>query len=428
MSTVEQRLRAALTAKSDAVSLVDYQVEVPEPCALLVLPDPHHHARLRWHAVVATAVAAVVLIAVGVTVLAGRAGNTHHLAAAGRSDVPWSQVGPDWTLAVAIDPVTDPDLVLVSPAGVRYLICQLPAPFVELQPWAAGTGKALLTDLETLTGSGLAHDIEDVLVVDLHTGAQTRTNIPSKYSTVQFASPGLDSLLVTYPTSMQLVSADTGRTLARYPIEGGVLGSTPSPDGSQVVAGGLAGLVVFDRVSGRRTHTLATPAGFGPCQVLRWMPAGNEILAECFTRRQNLNDQDFTFAADGRQAPQPDGVPAGWREIRLAAGNVAYQPAAHNTPGPLDVVFGRVDLTGRLTHLSVPAALEQGRWQLAGATTNLLLFDQRTGPLGYEDILRLAAWNPLTGAFTILLSTAGPPVALDYTSWQQYQPPLLQLG
>jgi hypothetical protein len=418
MNTVEDRLRAALAAKSDAVSLHDYQVELPEPCALLVLPDPHHHARQRWHAVLAAAVAAVILVAVGVTVLAGR--DTHHLATAGRANVPWSQVGPDWTLAVA---APEHDLVLVSPAGVRYLICPLPAPFVQLQPWTFSTGKALLTDQGYNGPLGTEYG-GDVLIVDLHTGAQIRTSVSPHFNTIQFAGPGLDSLLVTYPSSMQLASTGTGHTLARYPLEGYVFGSAPSPDGSQVVAGGLAGLVVFDRASGRRTRTLTTPVGYGHCQFLRWLPGGDDVLAECFTRTQNVQNQDFTFAANGSRAPQPDSVPVGWQQIRLATGNVAFQPAAHNIPGPLDVVFSRVALTGRLTHLSVPAELEQGRWYLAAATANLLVFDERTGQLADDYPLQTAAWNPLTGTFTILPSGAtARPWAFSHTSWQQYPPP-----
>jgi len=418
MSTVEQRLRAALAAKSDAVSLADYLVEVPEPCALLEVPDPHHHARQRWHAVVAAAVAAVVLIAVGVTVLAGR--DSHHLASAGRTEVPWSQVGPDWTLAVA---APDHDLVLVSPAGVRYLICPLPAPFVQLQPWTFSTGKALLTD-QGYTGPLGTEYGGNVLIVDLRTGAQTRTSVSPHFNTIQFAGPGLDSLLVTYPSSMQLASTGTGHTLARYPLEGYVFGSAPSPDGSQVVAGGLAGLVVFDRASGRRTRTLTTPVGYGPCQFLRWLPGGDDVLAECFTRTQNVQNRDFTFAANGSRAPQPDSVPYPWRQIRLSGGTIAYHETELSYPGPSDVKFAQIAAGGRLLPLAVPAELEQGRWYLAAATANLLVFDERTGQLADDYALQTATWNPLTGTFTILPSgTPARPWAFSHTSWQQYPPP-----
>lgn len=421
MNTVEDRLRAALTAKADAVSLADDRVELSEPATLLALPATHHHR--RWPALVVAVAAAVVLVTVGATVLVGHNRHPNQLAAAGRTDVPWSQVGPDWTLAVVPGSAADPDLDLISPTGVRYLICQLPAPFVSLQPWKLGTEKAIVAGNAFNGPDGIEYG-KDVLIVDLRTGDQTRTSVSSEFSTIQFASPGLDSLLVSYPSSMQLVSVRTGRALARYPLEGPVFGSTLSPDGSQVVAGGPAGLVVFDRASGRRTRSLASPSGYGACQVLRWLPATSQILAKCFARTGNALSQNLTFAADGRRAPQPDDVPAGWQEIRLAAGVVAFQPAAHSTPGPLEVVFARVDRTGRLTHLSVPAELEQGHWDLAGATADLLLFDDRAGLLHDQDVLRLAAWNPLTGTFTVLLSgTAGQRSAFSHTSWQQYSPP-----
>jgi hypothetical protein len=77
----------------------------------------------------------------------------------------------------------------------------------------------------------------------------------------------------------------------------------------------------------------------------------------------------------------------------------------------------------------VPAELEQGRWELAAASANVLLFEKHQGLLGDPDItLQLAAWNPLTGTFTSLIS-AGPqqPPNFSYASWQQYQPPLLLL-
>jgi hypothetical protein len=267
-----------------------------------------------------------------------------------------------------------------------------------------------------------------VLIVDLRTGAQTRTSVSPHFNTIQFADPGLDSLLVTYTSSMQLASTATGHTLARYPLAGYVFGSAPSPDGSQVVAGGPAGLVVFDRASGRRTRTLPTPVGYGACQFLRWLPGGGDVLAECFTRTQKVHNQDFSFAADGSRAPRPDAVQAGWQPIQLATGTIAYQPAepaAHSTPGPLEITFALVDPTYRLIPLTPPAELEQGRWYLAAATANLLVFDQRTGSLN-GDALQTAAWNPLTGTFTILPSgTAARPWAFSHTSWQQYAPSTL---
>jgi hypothetical protein len=136
-----------------------------------------------------------------------------------------------------------------------------------------------------------------------------------------------------------------------------------------------------------------------------------------------VQNHDFTFAADGHRAPQPDGVPAGWQEIQLATGTIAYQPAKFGDPGPT-VKFAQVAAAGQLRPLTLPAELEQGRWRLAAATANLLIFDEGTGEPADQYALQTADWNPLTGTVTILPNDTRP-WAFSHTSWQQYAPPTL---
>jgi hypothetical protein len=422
MNTVEDRLRAALQAKSDGLTPLNSLVpgaSQPSPHNDVIwLPQPRHDGhRRRTGTFVAAAIAAVVAIAIALTVT-GKNGNRVAPATHSRAEVPWSQVGADWTLVVAFD-VSSPkreDLYLVSPAGLRYLICRLPAPLVVLQSWTGTTEKAILT------AEGVEHDTNRVLIVDLRTGAQTATTLSTKFSTVQFATPSLDSLLVTYQSFMQTVSTATGHEIVRYPTSE-IYGSALSPDGSLIAAGGSAGLSVFDRVSGRRIHALTAPAGFGYCQVLRWEPAADEVLALCFPRNSKTKAANFTFSAAGSRPPRPDEVPAGWHEVRLAAGNIAYQHAGLDSFEPRNVAFARVATSGRLSPLALPAEFDHGAWQLTEVGTDVLLFEEHSGSITDPDTVRLAAWNPTTGSVTILIAAGnGQPPNFVYSTWQQYLP------
>jgi TolB protein len=219
--------------------------------------------------------------------------------------VPWSNVGPGWTLATW-SPVTahrpgekpgpgeaDPEtatttLFLVDPAGNRYTIATLSGDDarLDLTDWSGDGSHALLSDGTT------------VIAVDLHTGA--RTTIPAK-GYPHFTRPDGKALLVstsyngnepgtlqridfagnvqqTYPTA-QLGGAGqfSGRYLASLDGTQLVLGTAnlgnelvPRSDDSLVVVGNDGAII----------RTIPTPMKDADCAPVRWWTP-TVVLASC---------------------------------------------------------------------------------------------------------------------------------------------------
>lgn len=424
MNTVEQRLRAALHAKSDAVKddRLDAAAELTPRDEIVWLAAPRQvpaprdtgDRRRRSGAVlVAASVVAVLALTIGI-IVAGQGRSRSVSTVHDRAEVPWSQVGADWTLVVAFDGAraNREDLYLASPAGTRYLICLLPASMVVPQRWTVTTGKAILR------AEGEQRASNDVLIVDLHTGAQTRITLATKFDTVRFATPALDSLLVIGQSSTQLLSIATGQVLLRYPA-GDAYGSALSPDGTQLVVGGLRSLTVFDFATGRRVRTLAGPAGYGYCGVLRWLPASTEVLAQCSYAATAMLSTDFRFSVDGGQPPRPAAVPAGWHEVALAAGTIAYLTEVPTGSDPQGLQVARVTAAGRLSPLPLPAELDHDTWRLTQAGADVLLFEEYAGPVPTATAVKVVAWNPLTGRLTTLIAAAkNQRAGFLYTAWQ----------
>ena len=140
----------------------------------------------------------------------------------GIGDVPWSQVGPGWMLAVW-SPVTphrpgeqppagEPTLetatnvlYLVSPAGDRYSITEFPPAdrLPVLVDWSADGSHALFQSVRGFDYTAIS--------IDLRTGA--RTSVPVD-ETVTYASPDGKALLVTD------FSGDESATLKRIDMAG----------------------------------------------------------------------------------------------------------------------------------------------------------------------------------------------------------------
>ncbi len=364
-------------------------------------------------AVAAVAAAAVLALAVG-TIVAGRGNGPAPGHVGNRAQIPWSQVGADWTLIVTTPKASDASgtLYLVDASGRRYEICTLHSEFLLVAQWSVGTGRALVTR----TGFH-SKDSNEILLVDLHTGSQTKLAVPINFNTVQFADANQSSILATSPFKMLTVT-ETGRRVSNFPGSD-FWGSVVSPDGSQVVAGNPAGLTVFDAAGGRRVRTLAPPAGYGDCAAIAWA-SGSDVSGVCYSRTQKSVVADFLFSAAGRHPPTPESVPSGWDAVSFSRGVVAIE---HNSAGryePRDVRFARVGTGGRLTPLTLPSQLQQAGWGITSIGADSFLLERIPNPPdGLVD--ELVSWDPLTGKLVSLFQADRDHASLiSYAGWRAY--------
>jgi len=418
VNTLEDRLQLALAAKSNEITRLVLDRPTPaldldaEPEVLL--PEPRHSEhRSRGLVAAALAVAAMVLLAVGATV-AHRASTAHRFEPAQdrpRSAVPWSKVGADWTLIITLQGSARTNggvLYLLDPSGHRFAIAPLPQGYLHLERWSFDTGEALVTgDTDPATNAGQA------LLVDLHTGVQSKLVVPGRYNTLQFAGRDHRLLLATSPQWMVAVTG-TGQRLATF--QGSQFaGSLVSPDGTQVVTGSAEGLQVYDLATARRIRTLAAPAGYRDCAVTYRDTASPDVVARCWSSTRSTLVTEFSFAPDGSRPPQRRSVPAGWTAVSFSGGTVAI---AHDTSAryePRNVRFAQVDRSGRLSPLTLPAQLQQQGWEIASVGTQSFLLERSEGGPPVE----LARWNPLDGAFVSLFQATGGRASLaSYAGWK----------
>lgn len=424
MNALEDRLRAALAAKSDAVTEDEteawYRAEdLPAEVIRLVPAGPSRPQRRTATVLAAVAAAVVLALAVG-TLVAGRGHGPTAESAGTRAQVPWSQVGPDWTLTVTVPAIptnaVNGTLYLVNPSGHRYRISSLPPHFLWVEQWKLDTGKALVSrDSIPATNSRKA------LLIDLRTGGQQELSVPAKYNTVQFVGPDEHLLLATSPLWMVTVT-DTGRRVATFP--GSFFwGSVLSPDGSQVVAGSPAGLIVYETATGRRIRTLAPPAGYGDCAAVSGAASGSGVIGSCYSRTQKDVVESFTFSLTGSSAPRPAPVPSGWSAASFSRGVVAIE---HNTTGryePRNVRFARVAASGRLVPLTLPRQLQQAGWAVTSVGTDSFLLERSVGKEEFQAVAELARWNPFTGSFASLyLADPSKRRLVSYVGWRATLP------
>ncbi|MDT5013814.1 MAG: hypothetical protein QOH57_5431 [Mycobacterium sp.] len=217
-------------------------------------------------------------------------------------DVPWSQVGPGWTLAMWSpvtgksagetpapgEPTTETSpttLYLVDPAGGRYSITTFPPP---------GDGGNATKELVDWSGDG-SHALfytpyaekQTATTIDLRTGAQT--TVPVLGSPRYTRPEGKALLLSTWR------SADGPATLKRVDLAGNPQLTYPTdklaakfdgaylstPDGTRLIVGTAAGLVLMGN-DGAVGATLSIPDQ-KDCSPLRWWDgkAGTTVLAKC---------------------------------------------------------------------------------------------------------------------------------------------------
>lgn len=429
MNALEDRLRAALRAKSDAVTLDE--TEVPAQAisteVIRLVPEDAGRPQRRIAAVLAAVAAAAVLaLAVG-TLVAGRGDGSSTDRVGNQTEVPWSRVGPGWTLVQdtthttrdqhLLHSDTQERLLLIDPSGVKYLISTVDPERWLLTDWSERTGRALFSIYPRGTDPERKFDqsIISVLVVDLRTGTSRTVTAPGAFYSARFSGPEDQSILF-----------DDGQTLAVYSLAGRLQarfsGSGPdvfpatvsSRDGTQIIAGSMTGLAVRDARTGQLVRTLAPPTGFEACASPVWQPHG-ELVATCRPVKQSVSSlegaRSFMFSRGDTLTParaDPRLLP-GAMNLGLRQGYLAIQQRSYPLVSRADTTAVRVGEDGRQEPVSIPAAFDGAKWiadpSFAGVDT-VVLEREKSDAEGYRDAL--ASWNPFTGKVTELYRAATP--------------------
>jgi TolB protein len=214
--------------------------------------------------------------------------------------VPWSEVGPGWTLAMwspaaptkagAEPPAGDPPpttLYLVNPEGGRYALTTFPARgdggSPQLVDWSGDGSRALFYE-------GIDRD-RKVVEVDLRTGTQTTFTVKDGYSTTpRYTLPEGKAVLlaksndVDGPPSLKRVDL-AGNDQLTYPVEqfGRKFGPEflSTPDGTRLVIGSETGGLAVMGNDGTGVKTLSVP-GQGYCTPTRWWDKEATVtVADC---------------------------------------------------------------------------------------------------------------------------------------------------
>lgn len=356
-----------------------------------------------------------------------------HGSEASIKDVPWSKVGPGWTLATwspvtahhpgeepapgEADPNTaDTTLFLVDPAGNRYVITTFSGDDanLDLTDWSGDGSKALFADGPT------------VISVDLHTGE--RTTVPTT-GYPRYTRPDGKALLVSTRSS-----GDEPGTLQRIDFAGNVQQTYPteelggagqfsgrylaSPDGTQLVLGTANygnelvprrddSLVVVSN-DGKIIRTLPTPMENADCAPMKWWTP-TVVLAGC-SAEHGAGSQLWKVPIDGgtptaltalnsHQGDDPGfgssiGEGLAWE---LPSGTFVQSAGACGT-----VFLSRLTPDGHVTRVDVPGMSESV--SVIGAAGDKLVLQ---GYMNCGGGTALVSYDPAANTSTVLL---GPTV------------------
>lgn len=406
MNTLEDRLRAALAAKSDGVAssmltrslpALDADPELDaapmREAPVIPLPEPRPH-RSRRLVAAALAVAAVLLVGFGAVAL-HRAASDKTVSPAHvrpRSAIPWNQVGPNWALEFTFPkghPNARQTLYLIDPSGQQwYQICQVDGSYYfDYEAWSRDTGRAL----------AIKHQVggpSTILTIDLHSGQQHSFTIPGAWGNVQLVNGHGNSLLMSGSSTVKVSS--TGQVETRFPDVGGV----PSPDGAKLAIASQTALRIFDMASGKLLSTLPAPSGYQYCEPDYWLAGGGTIVAICEQRVSTNPEFRFEFSLDHSRPPAPIAMPPGWAELHLVRGSIRLDHSL------LSRYASHLGPSGGPARFTVPTQMQQGDWELQWLAGDTYLAERITSE--DTDSNTALSWNLDTGRVTDLHTNRPP--------------------
>ncbi len=213
-------------------------------------------------------------------------------------DVPWAQVGSGWTLATWAETPDTTTLTLVSPAGGRHRITQLPANY-RLTDWSGDGRRALFSTSDYDAGT---YGTTTLTELDLSTGATTVTTMEGRVA-ARYTRPTGKALFVTDEDRRTLRRVDLGGVeQLSYPTDRlGAAGSfnghhLASIDGTLLVLGAEKGLAVVGN-NGRLRNHLDLPGPNTNCVPVRWWNSG-AVLARC-SDAELIGNQLWQIPLDG---------------------------------------------------------------------------------------------------------------------------------
>lgn len=365
----------------------------------------------------------------------------------GRAAVPWSLVGPGWTL-VDYSAASTSDIqaagytiYLVDPEGGKYLIRQLPAGPQTLLAWSGNASMALLGSPSEpaeaggqvaygayvpATGGGqLGYSL-----LDVRTGQVSPLSLPSNVFLAGFTKPDGLNILAIRETSAEF-------QLRRYNLQGvfqanliklhrpagvaadvcsSACAAISSPDGLTAVWGVAGAEMELVSNAGGLIRKLHVPDSGKPpsCVPVSWWNA-TTVLANCAAPDQPAADSErLWLVPDDGATPTPltaaSGQQSGDGFLRSAwqAGGQVYATqttaaqCASAPSGPVGLGIVQVSAAGSTAAVDVQGSTNDYNNVVAGVGSRLLVLSQAAcrGPSS------LAWLTPATGAADVLL-TAG---------------------
>jgi hypothetical protein len=350
-----------------------------------------------------------------------------HGVEAASSTIPWTQVGPGWLIATWSQvpgrrPGGEPasgqptaetattTLYLVDPAGGRYPITTFPPPGEGQSPtladWSGDGTHALFYAYAPAPSATYT-----VTTVDLRSGARasfTIDNGANSFDVVaRYSRPQGKAVLLAKsngPGAGWLKRVDlAGKPELTYPVGRDFPGSYLStPDGTQLLLGGAAGLALM-RNDGTAGKTLPITGG-QDCAPTRWWDANSTVVARCLDRGEArlwlvpIDGEPPTALTAPLNGQGPDyGDLNAWQ---LPAGTFVQVAGAcgRKYPGKLSAVGGTT------TRVDVADADPLGSIRVIGLGGGHLVVQGRASCGGGQ---ALFDYDPAANTSTVLL---GPPL------------------
>ncbi|HEX8306086.1 MAG TPA: hypothetical protein VF612_14515 [Jatrophihabitans sp.] len=316
---------------------------------------------------------------------------------AGRSEVPWNQVGHGWFLALTNGAA--PALYLINPIGGRYLITDhLPDAENRIAQWSPD-GKRVMLSRE----QGTAHIITEL---ELATGRILHTVNLGERGFLDYTRPQGRAILVTRlagtSPSLERLATDGSHQLA-YPRTLPGSGQIGFPvlynaDGTGLLVGGSQGMTLLGN-DGHLIRTLPATADVRGCWPVKWW-SSSTVLETCVSKTGSSYALFLQPVAGGQpeklaaaSKTHPGGFSNAWR---YSEGTLLSEGGGCG-PGRLNVLRN-----GAIRILKLPAGVAEDP-PVIGVDGDLLTL-RRLGGCPVRDEESVISFNLVTGATTTLFT------------------------